>query len=294
MDHQRPVGARELWRVLEPIHAVTYFSPEPLAALKAAGYRGFWMGYFAGRAAPLGRASAELVHALFFNFTLDHVARAVPDAWDFAPPEAALAARRDGSVAALRRHLGARAEAPEIARAAELAARAAAHAVPEGRPLFAANRALTEPEDSLALLWHAATLLREHRGDGHVVALTAAEIGGRESHVLHSLATGTPAAVYAASRKADPEEWSRILDDLRARGLVDADGKLSDAGRRTKETVEELTDRLAWTAYDGLTDTEIAELLRLLRPITAAVVASGEIPTLSPIGLDLTESARPD
>src|SRR5688500_14287432 len=116
MAHPRAETARDLWRLLEPIHAVTYFSPEPLAALREVGYRGFWMGYFAGRAAPLGAASAELVHTVFYNFTFDHVARALPDAWAFAPPEAALDARSTGSVAALRRHLGDLAGSPATAR----------------------------------------------------------------------------------------------------------------------------------------------------------------------------------
>lgn len=292
MAHRGAPTARELWRLLEPIHAVTYFSPEPLAELKAAGYRGFWMGYFAGRAAPLGRASAELVQALFYNFAVDHVARALPDAWGFAPPEAALSARQVGSVAALRRQLGELAGAPEVVRAAELAARAAAHAPLEGRPLFAANRALPEPDEPLALLWHAATLLREHRGDGHVAALTVARIGGRESHVLHALATRTPVEVYAAARNLGPEEWARILGGLRERGLVDTAGALSDVGREAKQSIEDLTDDLAWSAYETLDETEIEDLVGALHPIVAAVVAAGEIPARSPMGLDLADSVR--
>lgn len=282
--------ARELWRLLEPIHAVTYFAPEPLAELKRAGYRGFWMGYFAGRAAPLGRPPAQLVHALFYNFAFEHVARALPDAWDFAPPDAALTARLDGSVAALRRQLGDLAEAPEVRRAAELAGRAAAGAPLPGRPLFAANRALPLPGDPLASLWHAATLLREHRGDGHVAALTAAGIGGRESHVFHALATGTSARAYAAARHLDDQEWTAIISSLSERGLVDGAGALSEAGRRTKKAIEEVTDELAWMAYQGLTIGELQELLQALRPIAAAVVASGDIPVKSPMGLDLAES----
>lgn len=277
-----------MWQLLEPIHAVTYFSAEPLAALKAAGYRGFWMGYFAGRGAPLGRAPAELVHALFYNFTLDHVARALPDAWSFAPPEAALTARLQGSVAALRRQFGDLATAPSVQRAAELASKAAAAAPLEGRALFAANRALFEPTDPLELLWHAATLLREHRGDGHVIALTAAGIGGRESHVLHSIASGTPATIYGYARNFGDDEWASLLAGLRERGLVDAAGALTVDGHRIKQGIEDTTDALAATAYDALSAAEFDELRELLRPLTAAVVAAGDIPAKSPIGIDLT------
>lgn len=283
--------ARQLWRLLEPVHAVTYFSPEPLAALKEAGYRGFWMGYFAGRAAPMGRVPAELVHAVFHNFSFDHVARAIPDAWTFAPPESALAARRDGSVRALRRQLGGSAESPDVGRVAELLARAAAHAPMEGRPLFAANRALDVPEEPLALLWHAATLLREHRGDGHVAALTAAGIGGREAHVLQAVASATPRKVYEAARNLDEEEWQGIVADLRERGILDAQGRLTDTGRTLKQDVEDQTDRLAATAYRGLSGDELDELRAILRPITAAVVASGDLPQRMPTGLRLDDRA---
>ncbi|HWJ11747.1 MAG TPA: hypothetical protein VNS46_20370 [Nocardioides sp.] len=288
MTHPRARPARELWRLVEPVHAVTYFSPEPLAALKAAGYRGFWMGYFAGRAAPLGAASAELVHALFHNFSFALVARALPDAWSFAPPSAALDARRDGCVATLTRHLGAEA-ASGVGPVADLALRAATSAPMEGRALYAANRALPVPEEPVARLWHAATLLREHRGDGHVAALTAAGVGGRESHVLHALATGVPTAVYETARGFDDVEWTAVLDGLRERGLVDGAGGLTDEGRAVKVRVEQQTDDLAATALDPLSDDEVDELLRLLRPIAAAVVATGEIPAKSPMGLDLQE-----
>lgn len=285
----RVARARDLWRLLEPIHAVTYFSPEPLARLKAAGYRGFWMGYFAGRAAPLGAAPADVVHALFYNFAFDHVARAIPDAWQFAPPAAALRAREDGSVAALRRHVGAAVTTPEIARAAELAARSARQAPLAGRPLFAANHALPEPDQPLALLWHAATLLREHRGDGHVAVLTAVGIGGRQSHVLHALATETPGSVYKKARQLDEQEWQAILVGLTERGLARPDGTLTEAGRETKQAVEDRTDQLAASAFLALDDAECEELVGTLRPITAAVVTAGEIPRQSPMGLDLDE-----
>ncbi|MGW0184042.1 SCO6745 family protein, partial [Nocardia sp. NPDC003345] len=121
MSTALPAYARQVWTLLEPLHAVTYFAPEPLHAFKAAGYRGFWMGYFAGRGAPLGPTGPEVVHALFYNFTLDRIAKALPSAWEFAPPAAALDARAHGSAAALRRHFGDLAESPGLATAADLA-----------------------------------------------------------------------------------------------------------------------------------------------------------------------------
>jgi len=290
MTTDRAAPARQLWRLLEPIHAVTYFSPEPLDRLKSVGYRGFWMGYFAARAAPLGAASAELVHALFYNFSFDHVARALPDAWRFASPSAAIDARQAGSADALRRHLGAEAESPAVQRAADLAIRAARSAPLEGRPLFAANRALPEPEEPLSRLWHAATMLREHRGDGHVAALVAAGIGGRDAHVLHALSAGIPAPVYVAARNLDEQEWAAVMARLADRGLADPGGGLTDAGLQTKQHIEDQTDARAAAAYTALDDGEVEELIAVLRPVSAAVVTAGEIPTKSPMGLDLDES----
>ena len=55
-----------MWTLFEPVHAVTYFAPEARSAFEAAGLRGFWRGYFAGRAAPLGpalTAAGQQTHA---------------------------------------------------------------------------------------------------------------------------------------------------------------------------------------------------------------------------------------
>lgn len=279
--------ARRLWSLLEPIHVVSYFSPEPLGELKAAGYKGYWMGYFAQRGAALGEASPELVEALFYNFSRSHIARALPDAWTFASPRAALDARLRGSSAALARHTATAGIATtDLARAAELASRAAAAAPVEGRGLFAAHRGLPEPEEPLARLWHAATLLREHRGDGHVAALLAHGIGGRESHVFHAVRHGMPAEAYVATRNLDAQEWAGHLEALRLRALVDREGALTDQGLALKQAIEDLTDELAAPAYAVLTDTEARELRDLLAPVSAAVVASGELPLPLPTGLD--------
>ncbi|MEU4087695.1 SCO6745 family protein [Streptomyces aureus] len=280
--------ARRLWRLLEPVHAVVYFAPEPLEEFRSAGYRGFWMGYFAGRAAPLGSVGANVVHALFYNFAPARVSRALPAAWSFAPPEQALEARVRGSVRALGRVLGAAADGPEVARAAELAMRAARSAPAEGRALFAANRSVQVPQEPLAQLWQAATLLREHRGDGHVATLVAAGVGGRESHVLHAAASGVPRDVYASGRDFAEAEWASRRDALAERGLVEGNG-LSAQGRRLVARIEERTDDLAATAYDVLTADETDELARLLGPLARAVVSAGDIPLDNPMGLDLRE-----
>lgn len=288
MDPQQS-SAREIWRLIEPVHAVTYFSPEGVGAFRDAGYRGFWMGYFAGRAAPLGPASAELVHALFYNFTFERVAKALPDAWSYAPPEAALVARENGATAALRRHLGEQAADPGIARAGDILARAVDTAPLEGRPLFAANRTLPIPEEPVARLWHFATLLREHRGDGHIAALLSNGITGRQSHVLQSVAMSMPKAVYVAAREFSDEEWESVLGELVDMGRVDTAGALTSAGRAVKDEIEARTDQLAATAYRGLSIDDVETLTTILRPIVRRIVQSGDLPLQAPMGLNLNE-----
>src|SRR5439155_23094545 len=98
--------ARRLWRLLEPYHAATYFAPEARQAFKDAGLRGFWMGYFAGRAAPMGTVGPGVVTATFFGFEPSMVAKALPDAWGFANVDTVLEARLAGVDGALRRLLG--------------------------------------------------------------------------------------------------------------------------------------------------------------------------------------------
>lgn len=275
--------ARAVWKRLEPIHAVTYFAPEPIGALGAAGYRGFWMSYFAGRAAPLGPIGAEVVTALFYNFAPSRVAKALPDAWDFAGPEIALQARMEGSVAALRRAFGDL--AGDLSVPVELAGRAAGAAPVEGRALFAANAALPWPDDPVAVLWQAATLLREHRGDGHVACLTAAGLSGRESNVFQAAAGNTPRALLAVARDYDDAEWQQLVDTLAARGLLTGDGELTDDGRELKRDLEQQTDEIALSAYASLSDEELTRLTTALTPLARAIVAAGDLPKVTPMGL---------
>ena len=269
-------AARRMFRLVEPIHLVTYFAHEPTDALMALGLRNYWDGYFAGRAAPLGRVPAEVVHALFYNFADGEVARHIPRVWDTTTPEAALAAREQGSTAALRRILGDLAGDPVLARAADLATQAATAAPTEGRVMHAALRALPLPEDPVALLWHAATMLREHRGDGHVAALVAEGIGGTEAHVLHALSEGIfPAESFGRIHHLPAARLAAVMNGLRGRGLLDASGRLSGAGREKKERIEALTDDLAEPAYDGLTAVELDRLIANIEPISAVLEAAG-------------------
>ena len=281
--HRERVLARRFFDRFEPVHAVTYFAPEARAALDGLGYRGFWMGYFAARSAPLGVVPREVVTAIFYNFAPERVAKALPAAWQVAGPAAALGARQESAVAALRRYGLEPSENVRVA--AELAGRVARQAPLDGRPLFAANLSLPWPDDPLAALWHATTLLREQRGDGHVAVLAAAGISGRESNVLHAAAGGVPREYIARTRDYDEAAWRHHEQRLAERGLLHDDGSLTAAGRELKDHIERSTDALALSALDALGDDEVDTLFRALTPITRAVVAGGDVPDLTPMTL---------
>lgn len=266
---------RRMKRLVDPIHMVAYQADEPNDALQALGLRtNYWDGYFAGRAAPLGLVPAEVVHAVFYNFAPGEVARHIPRVWTKTTPEAALAARGQGCAAALRRILGELADSAGVARAADLALTAAAGAPTESRPLFAGLRALTPPEDPVARLWHAATLLREYRGDCHNIALAATGIGGTESHVLGGLVDNIPATQVGRVSHLPPAQLQAVMDGLRARGLIDAAGWFTPEGRATRERIEAVTDDLDSPAYENLNPGDLDRLIADLQPIAAVLVAA--------------------
>jgi len=274
MSHPQ-AKVHRMFELVEPIATVT-FSEVPNEAFLAIGMRNYWDGYFAGRAAPLGLAPAGVVHAVFYNFADGEVARHIPWVWGKTTPEEAIAVRERGSAAALRQVIGELADSPGLVRVADLATRAAVSAPTGGRALYAGLRALDVPEEPVARLWHAATLLREHRGDGHNAALVANGIGGTEAHVLLALSLGMRAEQFGRIHHLPKAQLAAVVDGLRGRGLVDDGGGFTDAGRETKERIEARTDELAAPAYEVLSADELDELVAGLEPIAAAVSAADD------------------
>jgi len=274
MQHQER-AARRLFDLTEPISMVNFSSPEPHESMVALGFRTYWDGYFAGRSAPLGRVPAEVVHAAFYNFADGEVARHIPKVWETTTPEAAHAARERGCVAALRRILGDLVATPGLETAAELLARASTGAPTEGRVMYAGLRALPMPEEPVTRLWHAANMLREHRGDGHIVALVSEGIGGTEAHVLSALDMGVyPAESFGRIHHLPRARLAEVMDGLRERGLLDASGRFTDAGRAVKDRVELLTDTLAEAPYEVLEPPELDRLTEALEPLSRRLRAT--------------------
>jgi hypothetical protein len=301
-DMEMPSVPRRMWSLFEPIHAVTYFAPQAGAAFEAAGLRGFWRRYFAGRAAPLGPVGPGPVIAAFFGFAPRMVTRALPDVWTRISPAAALTARAAGARAALAElvpdaDLRPKADEADLppadeaatllsaaAQAADLLSAAAQAADLPGRVLAGANADLPWPEHPLDRLWHAATLLREHRGDGHVAALLTAGVDGCESLVWRSALEGPGArAGMQAARGWTDDEWLAAADRLRDRAWLDADDSATAAGRSAYAEVEKLTDRLAAGPWERLGADTTDRCARLLEPIASRTWAV--LPEDNPIPL---------
>lgn len=262
----------------EPLHSLVYFAPETEQRLTAAGLRPGRMCYFAGRSAPMGAVSAGVTAATFYNFNPETVARHIPRAWTLASPEAVVAARFEAADAALQRLLGDAVNSAEVREAAQLARDATTALSPEGRPLYAGHATLDWPDQPQLVLWHAVSLLREYRGDGHVAALLQAGLSGIESIVTHT-ATGRGFTEQSAKllRGWSDEQWDAAVDGLRARGVLDAEG-LTVEGIDLRARIEAATDARDRAAAEQLGEAGTSRLVELGKRLSRIVVGNGAFP----------------
>ncbi|MCK2219449.1 hypothetical protein MF672_037475 [Actinomadura sp. ATCC 31491] len=279
--------ARRMWHQLEPLHAVLYFSPQAFEAAAALGYdvESRWPSYFAYRTAPLGPIGTRLATATYYSFSPAAIAGQVPAVWAVATPGQVLDAR----LTAVDRTYQSLADqewlsGPEVREAAELARRAAEGAGVEGRPFAAANLDLPWPEEPHLALWQAATVLREHRGDGHLAALQAAELDGCEALVSFAAIGAAPVEAFEG-RGWSEQEWAAARDRLAARGLVDAAGQATERGRALRDQVERMTDDLAAGPWRLLGQDRADRLARLGAPLLGAVFEAGLLPMTSTLGI---------
>lgn len=280
-----PSTARRMWKLLEPYHAAVYFADEATDVYAAAGARGYWMGYFGSRAAALGAVGPGVVTAAFYNFSPVMVRRAIPDVWSFSDPGRMLEARLEVADAALRRLLGDLVDSDALREAADLALRAAEAGDPAGRALYAAHVGQSAPRPAHLRLWHAATCLREHRGDGHVALLVTSDLDGCEANIIAAAAGVVPADVQAARRGWTEQEWAAATARLADRGLLDAAGNPTPGGTAARDAVEAQTDLLALPPYQAL-GTDGAERLQvLLEPIARRLRGAGSMPYPNPVGV---------
>jgi len=274
-----------LWQRYEAIHDLIYFSRQALDSATALGLRGFWMGYFGFRMAPLGAVDPAVATAICYGFHPSRVYRALPDAWSYASPADAIAAREAAMDESLRSVLGPAVEFPELAEAAELAWTAAQLAEIAGRPLAAANQALPRPALAHVALWQASTVLREHRGDGHNAVLVSRSISPVQAHLLKLAAGESDPELLRIGRGFAAADWAAGQLELTERGLLDERGELTSAGHHEHELIEQLTDAAAEQPWLALGEAGAIRLLTLLHPLAATVVGSGVVPALSPVGV---------
>ncbi|WP_220191971.1 SCO6745 family protein [Ktedonospora formicarum] len=284
-DQSQLSFARTAWSTLEPCHALIYFAPEARQAYTQAGLKGYWMGYFASRSAPLGAVPVEVVTATFYNFHPRMIGRALPDAWSFSTPERVIQVRLSAADAALRRLLGERMGSQEVAEAAELAREATRGCSVVGRALYATYAALPWPQESHLVLWHAATLLREFRGDGHVAALLGEGIDGCEAHVLQVGMGNVTKEVILPSRGWNEEEWQAAIQSMQRKGLLDNEGQITVSGKTLHSEIEKRTDFLALPPWQHLGEERSKRLLELVRPLSISIIEQGGIPMPNPMGL---------
>ncbi|MGW6566556.1 SCO6745 family protein [Streptomyces sp. NPDC054975] len=288
-----PGRVRQMWHLIEPLHALLYYAPEAFDEARALGHdvSERWPAYFAWRAAPLGPVGSGRVGSAFYSFSPEMVARYVPGVWRTAAPAAALDGRLRAVDRTYRSVFGEEAvEGPAIAEAAMLARRAAEAAVTAGRPLAAANAELPWPDAPHLVLWQAATILREHRGDGHVAALLAAGLDPVESLVSFA-AVGAASEATFASRGWSGSDWSAARARLTARGLLAAEEggagpvTVTDAGRALRAEVELRTDELAAAPWVVLGPQSTARLVELLGEPWLAAIGSGLLPAENTLGI---------
>ncbi|MFB4420229.1 hypothetical protein C5F59_003945 [Streptomyces sp. QL37] len=275
-----PRAGRRCHNALNPLHSCVYFSPDLGKEFGELGIDDESRVYFAARGAALGAVGAGAVTATFYNFNHELVARHLPAVWSDITPRAALDARLRAADSTLRRVLGEETLAsPEMAEAARLALTAAEACTRHARPLYAAHADLEVPEQPHLAYWHAATLLREHRGDGHLAALLTAGLDPLEALVSHT-ATGkgmAPRWVLATRgwRRAD---WDAAVERLGDRGVLDAAGELTEAGTALRADLEEATDRMDAAPYEHLGPEGVERLTELGRGFLFAAASAGAFP----------------
>ncbi|MFE7773608.1 hypothetical protein ACFU5O_06870 [Streptomyces sp. NPDC057445] len=275
-----PRAGRRCHNALNPMHSTVYFSPDYAKQLAGIGIEDAGAAYFAGRAAAMGAVGPGAVTATFYNFNHELISRHLPAVWETASPAAVLEARTRAVDATLRRLLGDDTVASaEMAEAARLALRATEACTRHARPLYAAHADLPVPDQPHLAYWHAATLLREHRGDGHLTALLSAGLDPLEALVSHT-ATGkgmSPRWILSSRgwRRAD---WMAASDRLRERGLLDTEGELTEAGAELRTALEEQTDRLDAAPYEHLGAADVERLTELARDFLKTAVVAGAFP----------------
>lgn len=214
--------------------------PATFARGSELGFEGFDF-YVAGRGGVLGEVPAEVVAAALVFFAPDVVRHSWERSAGVMPRRRAAEEWAAVAHAHAREHF---ADDVDWARVAELTSRIVRAAPVAAAPLFAGWRTLDEPPDPKALTMHRLNALRELRGALHAAAVLTVGLTPHEAIAVRAPDMG---AMFG---------WSDPLPDpapLRERWQL----------------AEARTDRMIGRHYAVLTAEERAELVELLRSITA-------------------------
>lgn len=237
--------SRNFWKATASIHHVVYAHPSANERFTSLGLKGGWMPYFASRSAPLGEPGPHAVTATFQVVAPRAVEKVIPAAWGLAERQAILDTRLAIGALGVSEKFGT--PTTELVDALEDINARIDFA---GRPMAAALADLPTPTDLVGRLWHAASILREYRGDSHLAGLIAAGINGVDALVLEA-ATGRVPADFPTSRGWNDAELAASADRLRERGWLDADGAATEAGVAAREELENTTDRSCAAGFDA-------------------------------------------
>jgi hypothetical protein len=278
-DPERPPArvpdtpARRLRDAAEPIATISIWGRQLNERLSALGLD-FLTGYVWARAAPMGEPAAPVVVAAFGVFEPGLITGLYEEARGRATRDDVLTAREQGAVESLRALLPNADVTDAVAALRRGTDVAAQHLV--GRPLFAGLVSLPWPDDPLGQLWHAATMLREYRGDVHQAANVAADLTGVQMNLMTEYWVGWAHTEYAGTRGWSAEAMAEADADLMRRGLV-ADGALTEQGRRLRDGIEEQTEAALAPVLDAI-GPELPTLTRQLDEWSAAIVTGGAAP----------------
>lgn len=268
--------ARRMWGRIEAVHTLHYFAPTVLEAHAAIGLEDRTVAYTASRSAPLGPVGPEPVTAMFYGFSAALIAHALPRAWSVASPTTVLQTSLD-ALGALLRDILTGAE-DDVARAAELMREVALLHPTVGRPLAAAWSSVQWHDDPTVRLWQGSTIIRESRGDGHLACLMDAQLDGVECHLIVRGDSGKLRAIMGAVRGIADPEWDAAVGRLHDRGLMTAEGALTDAGTRLRDRVEERTDALAAPPWVSFGEDATAQLEATMEPLVTRILERGILP----------------
>jgi len=268
---------RRFAKAAEPLHSCAYYAEE-INRFTEMGYSGWWHAYFAYRSAPMGKATAQQVMDAFYNFAPRMVDKAVPNCWEVMSPSQVRQTQLLLVDRALHRIFGDYKAQRELAYVSEVLKTSIPELDTKERPLFAAWAGEPWPDSPLLDLWHATTLLREYRFDGHNSALRQAGLSGLGCHLMMAAdGRGTPEIIQKI-RGWSHEEWKQEAAELRSRGWITSDGQHTPLGRSVRRGVELATDQNAQAIVVNLGDERSGKVLEVLEQVAAFLIETDVVP----------------